>query len=78
MKWQLFAYGIVFGPWLGLLLTAGNIRLDRTFPESNLVNFGPAIVGFGIFTIEVLAAAIALIAGVVLLIRRRWRPPDLA
>ena len=73
MKWKPFLYGSATGLALGLLLSIGTTSALRTLPESNLVNFGPAIFGTGIFALEALGFAIALIAGLIFLVRRRWK-----
>ena len=78
MKWKPFAYGIGIGIAVALPLSLATTAALKILPDANLVNFGPAIFGFGIFALEILAAAVALLAGSVCLLRRRWKKAGFA
>jgi hypothetical protein len=69
-----FLYGIGIGIALGLLLALATSTLLNRLPGSNIVNFGFATFGFGILALEIFAAAVSLLLGVVFLVRRRWKP----
>ena len=74
MKRHSFAYGIGFGIAVALPLSIATTAALKRLPDANLVNFGPALFGFGVFSLEILVAVIALIVAAVFLFRKRWKP----
>jgi hypothetical protein len=73
MNLKLFGVGTGLGvvsaiPFL--LLTA---LFSRWSPDTNLVNFSPAIIGIGLLTVEISLALISLILGGIWLVRQRWK-----
>jgi hypothetical protein len=74
MKRDSFAYGIVIGIAVALTLSMATTTGLKRLPDANLVNFGPGLLGFGVFALEILTAAIALVAASVFLFRKRRKP----
>jgi hypothetical protein len=74
MKRDSFAYGIVFGIAVALPLSIATTTALRRLPDSNLVNFGPALIGVEVFSSEIFIAVVALVIATVFLFRKRWRP----
>jgi hypothetical protein len=73
MKRDSFAYGIAFGITVALPLSIATTTALKRLPDTNLVNFGPALFGFGLFALELLVAAVALVVAGVFLFRKGWR-----
>jgi hypothetical protein len=81
MTCEPFAYGTVIGIAGGLLLsvaTTARLKTSDTGANLVLVNFGPAILGSGVFALEILSAVIALVAGIVFAVHCRWKPRSLS
>lgn len=74
MKRDSFASGIFIGIAVALPISIATTTALKRLPDASLVNFGPALSGFGVFSLEILAAAVALVAAGILLFRKRWRP----
>lgn len=74
MKRDSLAYGIGLGIAVALPLSIATTAALKRLPDTNLVNFGPALFGFGVFSVEILIAFVALVIATVFLFRKRWKP----
>ena len=73
MKRDSFAYGLTIGVAVALAFSIAIATAIKHLPDATLVNFGPALLGFGLFAMEILAAAVALVAAGVFLVRKSWK-----
>ena len=73
MNWRAFGIGAGIGIAAALAILLATTLFFRWIPGASIVNFGPAILVFGLLFAELALAAIFLLVGSMSLFRRRWR-----
>jgi hypothetical protein len=72
MNWKAFGSGAGIGIITAVIILLPSTLFFRWIPGANVVNFGPAVFGFGLFLAEMAVALILLAFGILSFFRRRW------
>ena len=64
--------GVLSGGISGLALSLAMTLVMRNIGGSSLVNYGPALFGLELLSLDIFFAAVALVAGLVFVFGRRW------